>query len=56
LNQNTDVNKIKYCGSWIYCGRLNCIEIEGGRGGCLLQKKMHKEEVEMREKERRVER
>ena len=32
---------------------MSCVEIEGGggRGGCLLQKKMDKEEVEMGERE-----
>jgi len=35
---------------------LCCVEIEGEAGGCLLQKNMDKEEVEMKEGERRVKR
>jgi hypothetical protein len=33
---------------------LNCVEIRRGRGGCLLKKKIHNEEGEMREGEMRV--
>jgi hypothetical protein len=35
---------------------LSCVEIEGGKGGYFLQKKINKKDVEMGEGERRVER
>ena len=41
--------QIKYCCDWICCERLNCVEIKrGGKSGCLLHKKMHKEEKGMK--------